>query len=119
MKEKKKKKKIALLLLQFQMIAYLGLGIPIVAPLSEPPDPAIKSQPLGKQLWSYTKSQLLNQKTELCPSPNSQPNEPLVILLLLRAQPNWSFHMTGNFPSTARTLANIPHGLPHSGNKSL
>lgn len=49
------------LLLQFQMIAYLGLGILMVAPLSEHPDPAIKSQPLVKQLWSYTKSQLHNQ----------------------------------------------------------
>lgn len=39
---------IQFLLLQFQMIAHLGLGILIAAPLSEHPDPAIKSQPLIK-----------------------------------------------------------------------
>lgn len=55
------------------MIAHLGLGTLIAAPLSEHPDPAIKSQPLVKQAQSYTKPQLHNLKTE-----HGQPNERLV-----------------------------------------
>lgn len=101
------------------MIAHLGLGILIAAPLSEHLDPAIKSQPLIKQPWSYTKPQLHNLKTELCASPQGQPNEPLVIPLLLCAQPNGPFNRSGNFPATAGTTANNPHGLPDSGNGAL
>lgn len=72
---------IHFLLFQFQIIAYLGLGILIVAPFSEHPDPAIKISTACKVTMELTKSQLHNQKTELCANPHGQPNEPLVILL--------------------------------------
>lgn len=106
------------LLLQFQMLAHLGLGTSIVAPLSEHPDPAIKISTTCKaamKLHQVTAA----QKTEICESPHGQLDEPLLVWLLLCGQPNWPFNGSGNFPYAAGTSANIPCCLPHSGNRAL